>query len=73
MQIKIRSNHPFFRRINELMRHETQTVCQTSSKIGIRRDLLKAYMDGKAMPTVEKLELIADYFQVSVDYLLGRE
>jgi transcriptional regulator with XRE-family HTH domain len=40
--------------------------------IGITRQAVSAYTLGVTLPDIEKFELIADYFQVSTEYLLGR-
>ena len=40
---------------------------------GIPESTLSAWATGRAAPGVEKLTLIADYFDVSLDYLCGRD
>ena len=42
------------------------------AKIGVSRYAIYTYEKGKAFPTVEGLVAVADYFDVSMDYLLGR-
>ena len=39
---------------------------------GIGDDCIRRYESGKAIPEVETLITIADFFEVSTDYLLGR-
>lgn len=40
--------------------------------MGISRYAVYTYENGKAFPTVEGLLALAEYFDVSTDYLLGR-
>lgn len=46
---------------------------QVSKATGIHTATLTSWKQGKYTPKPEKLQLIADYFNVSVDYLLGSE
>lgn len=39
---------------------------------GVSRYAVYTYEKGKAFPTVEGLTALADYFDVTTDYLLGR-
>lgn len=43
-----------------------------AQKIGVARTTYTAYENGTKSPPIETVELIADYFDVSTDYLLGR-
>ena len=40
--------------------------------IGVTCQAVSAYSLGTTLPDIEEFELIADYFQVSTEYLLGR-
>lgn len=40
--------------------------------LGIARQTISQYMYGSALPGTEKLYLISEYFNVSMDYLLGK-
>lgn len=44
-----------------------------SEKLGIKHPSYIRYENGTAEPTQENLVKIADIFDVSVDYLLGRK
>ena len=44
----------------------------TSELIGLSTNALQKYERGEAVPTAESLLKIADYYKVSLDYLLGR-
>lgn len=45
----------------------------TSELIGLHHDALRRYERGERIPEADALLKIADYYGVSVDYLLGRE
>ncbi len=40
--------------------------------IGVTRQAVSSYSLGTSLPDIEKFEKIADYFEVSTEYLLGR-
>ena len=69
--------HPFCKRLNRLMLSAAAVQGLNNRKIaadiGIPHTNLSAYKLGYAMPSVQRLLLLADYFGVSTDYLLGRE
>lgn len=64
-------NNPFPRRLRELMGTST-TQDALSSKIGKTRQTVSQYVNGISEPGYDTLVKIADYFDVSTDYLLGR-
>lgn len=45
---------------------------QLSAETGISTGNLSDWKKGRSMPTSAKLTILADYFNCSVDYLLGR-
>ena len=45
----------------------------TSELCGLPPDAIRRYERGEAEPTLSSLLLLADYFEVSLDYLTGRE
>lgn len=45
---------------------------ELANKTGLTQATISRYTLGKAIPTGENLGIIADVFDVSVDYLLGR-
>ena len=49
------------------------TAYQVAKATGISTGSLSDWKNGRSSPKVEKLKKIADYFGVSVDYLLGNE
>lgn len=45
---------------------------QLGQIIGVKRYSIYTYEKGKSCPDMEGLIALADYFQVSIDYLVGR-
>ena len=60
-----------FERIKKLANKQGKSLQKVSEDLGLSTNYL--YRLKTQQPTAEKLTLIADYFHVSVDYLLGRE
>lgn len=48
------------------------TQVEMAEKLGISRSTIGMYETGAREPDFETLEKIADYFNVDIDYLLGR-
>lgn len=48
------------------------TQAELAEKIGISRSTIGMYETGAREPDFETLEAIADFFNVDIDYLLGR-
>jgi transcriptional regulator with XRE-family HTH domain len=46
---------------------------ELAEKLGLSRGQIGNYEQGKRQPDYDTLQLIADFFNVSTDYLLGRE
>ena len=57
-------------RIKSLCKEKKITVAELERKTGISNGQIRKW--DNSTPGVNKLQLIADYFDVSVDYLLGR-
>lgn len=49
------------------------TLYKVGKETGIARSTLSDWKNGKSTPKQDKLKKIADYFGVTVDYLLGSE
>lgn len=65
----------FFNTLNCLVgkgQKRGKTILQMSIEAGISYVTFYKYVTGKMTPGVENLVKIADYFDVSTDYLLGR-
>lgn len=59
-----------FERIKELAKSRGISLGSLEEKLGLSRNSIYTIKNKK--PSAERLQLIADYFQVSTDYLLGR-
>ena len=56
----------------ELLAEKNITAKKLAEAIGASEGNVSDWKSGKAIPSAEKLILIADFFDVSLDYLLGR-
>jgi transcriptional regulator with XRE-family HTH domain len=59
------------RQLRESMK-PVRSMTVTSQLMGLHPDMLRRYERGEAEPLLEALCLMADYYGVSTDYLLGR-
>lgn len=62
----------FVSRINELRAASNVPNKELSEKVGISVRGLQFYFSGTKEPNLSNLIAIADYFDVSLDYLTGR-
>ena len=60
-------------RIADLRKHRGLSQYQLAKLLNIATSTLGMYETGKRKPNVEMLEQIAEFFNVSTDYLLGRD
>lgn len=60
----------FFERLKYLMKENNVTFAQLERTLGFSNGSMARWE--KSSPSVEKVQKVADYFNVSVDYLLGR-
>ena len=58
------------RRLRERRRMNRQALGECC---GLSKDIIRKYERGERQPSVDALTKIADYFEVSTDYLLGRK
>lgn len=61
----------FGERLTNAMKWNDMTRLALAERIGITRQAIGQYMDGKSIPTSDKLAKIAKALDVSCDYLLG--
>lgn len=66
------SKDNFKNRLRSLRREKKQTQAQVGTAIGIGERHYQKFEAGDNFPNVENLCALADYFDVSLDYLLGR-
>lgn len=58
--------------LKNLMSKEHITQLDMAKILGVSRSAIYKYQQGKAEPNIETLIKIADYFDVSLDFLCGR-
>ncbi len=63
----------FSERLSELMFDEGLNMTQLGEKLGCGEAAVSRYCAGEALPTYEFLIKIADYFNVTCDFVLGLE
>ncbi|MBD5154609.1 MAG: helix-turn-helix transcriptional regulator [Oscillibacter sp.] len=62
----------FAERIKELRLEHGLTQEAVGEIIGVKRYAVYSYEKGRACPEMKGLVALADYFEVSMDYLAGR-
>lgn len=60
-------------RIAQLRKNRSMSQFQLAKTLNIATSTLGMYETNKRKPNMEMLEKLADFFGVSIDYLLGRE
>lgn len=60
-------------RLKKLRESKKLSQQQLAEKLNINRSTYARYELGQTQPDFETLEKLADFFEVSTDYLLGRE
>ncbi len=60
-------------RIKELVQDSNLSYSAFLKEIGLPHSAINEWTKGKAKPSLGAIVKIADYFDVSVDYLLGRD
>ena len=61
-----------FEKILELMAEKRVNAYQVALATKIPQTYFSAWKTGRCQPSVKMLSTLADYFDVSIDYLLGR-
>lgn len=59
-------------RLRKLREERRQSRAVVSELCGLDRGAVRAYERGRRSPTLDALVALADYFEVSLDYLAGR-
>lgn len=57
-------------RVKELINQHSMTVAELERKIELSPGSIRNW--SKSIPSADKIQKVADYFDVSTDYLLGR-
>ena len=58
--------------LKKLRKEKNKTQLQVQLDTGIEQALLSKYENGLRIPPTETLMVLADYFNVSMDYIMGR-
>lgn len=59
-------------RIRELMNEQGLNQVRLAEKVGVKQNTISAWLRNKKEPSITSLWLLADYFNVDIDYLVGR-
>lgn len=59
-------------RLKDLRIQKKKTQLNIQIETGIDQALLSKYESGKRLPPTETLLILANYYNVSIDYILGR-
>ena len=62
----------FAQRLKSLIEQDENTPYKLAQKWHLDKSYITKWLQGKYVANVSALEIIADYFGVSIDYLLGR-
>lgn len=62
----------FPERLRQLRERQHKSRLVVSELCGLPSDAVRRYERGEAKPSMDALIKLADYFEVSVDYLIGR-
>jgi len=59
-------------RLKELRKRNNWTQQEIAEKLKITRSAYAHYEKNRKTPTIETLKMLADIYQTSIDYLVGR-
>ena len=63
----------FAEKLSNLIKIKKITNQQLANELNLTRQSISQFTKGTAMPSIEKLIAIADFFNISIDELLGRK
>lgn len=63
----------FKERLRELRKRRGLSQVVLAERLGLSKSTIGAYETGDISPSLEALNAIADFFNVDIDYLLGKE
>lgn len=67
----MKQNFTFYDRFKDLVTSRNLTIARVESDLGLAKHHTSKWKN--SLPSFKSLLMLADYFGVSVDYLLGRE
>ena len=62
----------FKERVRQLRKEKKETQAQVAAAIGLQERNYQRFELGETLPSYGNLIALADYFEVSLDYLTGR-
>ena len=63
----------FAERLRELMKEQGLNQVKLAERVGVKQNTVSAGLLKKKEPSLTSLWLVADYFGVETDYLIGRK
>ena len=60
-------------RIRDLMKEYGLNQVKLANLIGLKQNTISAWLRNKKEPSITSLWLLADHFDVDIDYLVGRK
>lgn len=63
----------YIERIKDLMNEERISQAELARSAGISQSAVCNWLNGKKEPSIDSLWRLADFFDVSVDYIIGRK
>ena len=63
----------FSERLKELMQEQSLNQVKLAENTGLKQNTISAWLLGKKEPCITSLWKLADYFNVDIDYLVGRK
>ncbi len=63
----------FVERLDDVMKHNGWSIRQLADNLNIPRRTLNSWILKNRVPRIDYIYIIADYLNVSIDYLVGRE
>ena len=73
MEKNINVKEKFQIRLKELMKFKNLNITKLSEKTNIPKNTISNWLNGKRTIQIDSLALLADFFNVSVGYMLGKE
>lgn len=61
----------YIERIKDLMNEERISQAELARSVGISQSAVCNWLNGKKEPSIDSLWRLADFFDVSVDYIIG--
>lgn len=71
LDVQQKANAPFAARLNKLL-GANGNMKELADVLGVSQQAISQYRNGQIRPSLDNVLLIANFFQVSTDYLLGR-